>query len=79
MASQIVAYRLTDEEIELLSKFRINDEESINLIAQRLLRESIGLSTPLPNAEYKTPLDELRLQFEELKSQISELSAKLPA
>lgn len=47
MASQVVSFRFTDQEIELLRQRSLTPNESINAIAQRLLREIIGASTDL--------------------------------
>lgn len=76
MASQTISYRLTEAEVELLLKFRLDNEKSISLTAQRLLKEAIGLSA---SEKKNTPIDNLQSQIEELKSQLIELSAKLPA
>lgn len=76
MASQTISYRLTEAEVELLLKFRLDNEKSISLTAQRLLKEAIGLSA---SEQKNTPIDNLQSQIEELKSQLIELSAKLPA
>lgn len=47
MASQVVSFRFSDQEIELLRQRSLSPDESINAIAQRLLREVIGVSTSL--------------------------------
>jgi regulator of protease activity HflC (stomatin/prohibitin superfamily) len=47
MASQVISFRFTDQEIELLRQRSLTPDESTNAIAQRLLREIIGASTDL--------------------------------
>lgn len=44
MASQLISFRLTEPEIEALQDYSDGDE-SLNLTAQRLLRNALGLST----------------------------------
>lgn len=45
MVSQVISFRFSDQEIELLRQQGASPDESINAIAQRLLREVLGLST----------------------------------
>jgi hypothetical protein len=45
MASHVVSFRFSDREIELLKQHANAPDESTNAIAQRLLRELLGLST----------------------------------
>lgn len=45
MASQVISFRFTDQEIELLRQRSLTPDESTNAIAQRLLREVLGAST----------------------------------
>ena len=45
MATQVISFRFTDQEIELLRQRAQTDDESTNAIAQRLLRDILGLST----------------------------------
>ena len=47
MASQVISFRFTDQEIALLRQRSLTPDESTNVIAQRLLREIIGASTDL--------------------------------
>lgn len=44
MASRLISFRLSDEAIEALSAFTLPNE-SINLVAQRVLLDALGLST----------------------------------
>lgn len=44
MASKLVSFRLSDEAIEALTAYALPDE-SINLTAQRVLLDALGLST----------------------------------
>jgi regulator of protease activity HflC (stomatin/prohibitin superfamily) len=45
MVSQVISFRFSDQEIELLRQQAASPDESTNSIAQRLLREMLGLST----------------------------------
>jgi len=45
MVSQVISFRFSDQEIELLRQQADSPEESTNVIAQRLLRKVLGLST----------------------------------
>jgi hypothetical protein len=45
MGSHVVSFRFSDREIELLRQQANSPDESPNAIAQRLLRESLGVST----------------------------------
>lgn len=45
MGSHVVSFRFSDQEIELLRQHANSSDESTNAIAQRLLRELLGLST----------------------------------
>lgn len=60
MASQLISFRLTETEIEALKERAVGDE-SLNLIAQRLLRENLGVSTG-----ESTPVDIKQLIASEL-------------
>ena len=42
--SQVISYRLSEEEVEALRQYQ-RSEESLNQAAQRLLREALKLST----------------------------------
>jgi regulator of protease activity HflC (stomatin/prohibitin superfamily) len=45
MGSHVVSFRFSDQEIELLRQQADSPDESTNAIAQRLLREVLGVST----------------------------------
>lgn len=45
MGSQVVSFRFSDQEIELLRQHADSPDESTNAIAQRLIRELLGVST----------------------------------
>jgi hypothetical protein len=45
MVSQVISFRFSAQEIELLRQQAGSSDESTNAIAQRLLREMLGLST----------------------------------
>ena len=45
MGSHVVSFRFSDQEIELLRQHADSEDESTNAIAQRLLRELLGVST----------------------------------
>ena len=45
MGSHVVSFRFSDQEIELLRQHANSSDESTNAIAQRLLREMLGVST----------------------------------
>ncbi len=45
MGSHVVSFRFSDREIELLRQQASSPNESTNAIAQRLLREVLGVST----------------------------------
>ena len=45
MGSHVVSFRFSDQEIELLRQHAESPDESTNAIAQRLLREFLGVST----------------------------------
>ena len=45
MGSHVVSFRFSDQEIELLRQQADSPDESTNAIAQRLLREMLGVST----------------------------------
>ncbi len=45
MGSHVVSFRFSDREVELLRQQASSPDESTNAIAQRLLRESLGVST----------------------------------
>lgn len=45
MGSHVVSFRFSDREIELLRQQASSPDESTNAIAQRLLREVLGVST----------------------------------
>jgi len=45
MVSQVISFRFSDQEIELLRQQANSPNESSNAIAQRLLREFLGVST----------------------------------
>lgn len=45
MVSQVISFRFSDQEIELLRQQAGSTSESTNAIAQRLLRGVLGLST----------------------------------
>lgn len=47
MVSQVISFRFSDQEIELLRTRALSPDESTNAIAQRLLREILGMSTAL--------------------------------
>lgn len=57
MASQLISFRLSDVEIEALQAHSELDE-SLNLTAQRLLRNALGLSTSVDNSVNSLSLDE---------------------
>lgn len=44
MASHLISFRINEDELEAL-KQRAQGDESANLIAQRLIREQLGMST----------------------------------
>jgi regulator of protease activity HflC (stomatin/prohibitin superfamily) len=46
MGSHVVSFRFSDREIELLRQQADSPDESTNAIAQRLLREVLGMSMP---------------------------------
>jgi regulator of protease activity HflC (stomatin/prohibitin superfamily) len=45
MGSHVVSFRFSDKEIELLRQQADSPDESTNAIAQRLLRDLLGVST----------------------------------
>ncbi len=45
MVSQVISFRFSEQEIELLRQQAGSSDESTNAIAQRLLRDILGLST----------------------------------
>jgi regulator of protease activity HflC (stomatin/prohibitin superfamily) len=45
MGSHVVSFRFSDQEIELLRQQASSPDESTNAIAQRLLRDVLGVST----------------------------------
>ena len=45
MGSHVVSFRFSDQEIELLRQQADSPDESTNAIAQRLLRDMLGVST----------------------------------
>jgi hypothetical protein len=45
MGSHVVSFRFSDQEIELLRQHANSSDESTNAIAQRLLRELLGVFT----------------------------------
>lgn len=45
MVSQVISFRFSEQEIELLRQQADSPDESTNAIAQRLLRGMLGLST----------------------------------
>lgn len=45
MASHVVSFRFSDEEIELLRQHAQSPDESTSTVAQRLLRGLLGVST----------------------------------
>ena len=45
MGSHVVSFRFSDQEIELLRHHAESPDESTNAIAQRVLREVLGVST----------------------------------
>ena len=45
MGSHVVSFRFSDREIELLRQHAESPDESTNTIAQRLLRDVLGVST----------------------------------
>lgn len=53
MASQIVSFRLSDDEVEILDAMRRADE-SVNQAAARLLRERMGLGTVYDTSTVRT-------------------------
>ncbi len=47
MSSQVISYRLTDEELSALKPQQFSGE-SLNQTAQRVMRDKLGFPTPLP-------------------------------
>jgi hypothetical protein len=45
MVTQVISFRFTEQEIGLLRQRALAHDESTNAIAQRLLRDILGLST----------------------------------
>ena len=61
MVSQVISFRFSDQEIELLRQRAQTHEESTSAIAQRLLRDILGLST-----EVFTSVDSLEERMEKV-------------
>lgn len=57
MASQLISFRLSEAEIEALQAQSL-EGESVNLTAQRLLRNALGLSTSVDSHVDRLSLDE---------------------
>ncbi len=45
MVTQVISFRFTEQEIDLLRQRALAHDEGTNAIAQRLLRDILGLST----------------------------------
>jgi hypothetical protein len=61
MVTQVISFRFTEQEIELLRQRAQTHDESTSAIAQRLLRDILGLST-----EVFTTVDSLEKRIEKV-------------
>lgn len=66
MASELIQFRLSGAELEAL-KAIAQEGESLNLLAQRLLKEILAASTELSTAPYIPSLEERFEQIVEAK------------
>ncbi|MBA2750395.1 MAG: hypothetical protein H0U45_17115 [Tatlockia sp.] len=61
MVTQVISFRFTEQEIDLLRQRAQTHDESTSAIAQRLLRDILGLST-----EVFTTVDSLEERIEKV-------------
>ncbi len=77
MASQLISFRLTEPEIEALQDY-LEGDESLNLTAQRLLRNALGLSTDVDSVNSMSLDDRIESIIEEKMTHVvNGLNAKL--
>lgn len=73
MGNQLIAFRLSDEEVALLMQ-RAFPEENASLTAQRLIRQLLGIEEIRPSglANLVTQVNEFQDQVESVKSVVNE-------
>jgi hypothetical protein len=77
MASHLISFRVNDAELEALKQLAEGDE-SANLVAQRLLKERLGVSTGSSTDLSTERLDQLRTQIKaELVEELEGLQGNL--
>lgn len=77
MASHLISFRVNDAELEALTSLAV-ENESANLVAQRLLKERLGVSKESLTDLSTGQLDQLRAQIKaELAEELEGLQGNL--
>lgn len=72
MASRLIQFRLSDEELQALQASSV-EGESLNLTAQRLLKQLLGTTKPLLPADVREETRRLASDLERLQGTVASL------
>lgn len=81
MASKVISFRFTDEEIEALQALQLPEDDSLNQTAARLVRERLaGITSPqVMSTSVDSAVDIKELVKQEVEAVRSQLEAHLTA